>query len=291
MSAISTAPNSSSNPIKEISVHDLLENTQCHAFFKNLIPLEHIQRIEHQPIQGWEAMGKYKVIFKSPMRGELDFESREEEFLKDAEEVIRGIIMSSAVAINKDLEQFPRIQKVMGVVENFIQYQTLIEAWKGFKESHVHLSGYLNITGVQGNVQMESDDGFLGTSGYRVAIHMSDFVQALYYSLPFSAYAMLKPLLIQQGVVSLWGNKTVQPIQLTYAINGFNREMLKDRGEISLSLERSTPVQFKSDSSWQKPFNHDAEGIPSYFGLEVSSDTSDLLTRFLGKYLKWTPSD
>lgn len=268
-----------------------MENTQCHAFFKNLIPLEHIQRIEHEPIQGWEAMGKYKVIFNSPMKGELDFEGREEEFLKDIEEVIRGMIMSSSVAINKDFEQFPRIQKVMGVVENFIQYPTLIEAWKGLKESHVHLSGSLNITGVQGNIQMESDDGFLGTSGYRVAIHLSDFVQALYYSLPFSAYAMLKPLLIQQGVVSLWGNKTVQPIQLTYAIDRFNRETLTDRGDITLSLEKLTPVQFESDSSWQKPFNHDVEGIPSYFGLGVSSDTSDLIAEFLGKYLKWSPSD
>lgn len=291
MSTISTAPNSSSKPIQEISIHDLMENTQCHAFFKNLIPLEHIQRIEHEPIQGWEAMGKYRVVFNSPMKGELDFEGREEEFLKDAEEVVRGIIISSSVAISKDLERFPRIKKVIGIVENFIQYQTLIEAWKGLKESHVHLSGCLNITGVQGNVQMESDDGFWGTSGYRVAIHLSDFVQALYYSLPFSAYAMLKPLLIQQGVVSLWGNKTVQPIQLTYAIDSFNRETLKDRGDISLSLERSTPVQFESDSNWQKPFNHEAEGIPSYFSLGVSSDTSDLLTRFLGKYLKWTPSD
>ncbi len=292
MSAISTAPNSSSKPIQEISIHDLMENTQCHAFLKNLIPLEHIQRIEHEPIQGWGAMGKYKVIFNSPMKGELDFEGREEEFLKDAEEVIRGIIMSSSVAISKDLEQFPRIQKVMGVVENFIQYQTLIEAWKGLKESHVHLSGSLNIAGVQGNVTIMGDDAFgIDPSGYRVAIHLSDFVQALYYSLPFSAYAMLKPFLIQQGVVSFWGNKTVQPIQLTYAINGFNREILKDRGDISLSLERSTPVRFESDSSWQKPFNHDAKGIPSYFSLNVSPDTSDLLTRFLGKYLKWTPSD
>jgi len=58
-----------------------------------------------------------------------------------------------------------------------------------------------------------------------------------------------------------------------------------------LSIERSTPVHFESDSSWQTPFNHDAKGIPSYFSLGVSSDTSDLLTRFLGKYLKWTPSD
>lgn len=46
MSAISTATNSSSKPIQEI-----LENTQCHAFFKNLIPLEHIQHIEHEPIR------------------------------------------------------------------------------------------------------------------------------------------------------------------------------------------------------------------------------------------------
>jgi len=62
MSAISTVLHSSSKSTQEISIHDLMENTQCHAFFKNLIPLEHIQRIEHEPIQGWEAMGKYKVI-------------------------------------------------------------------------------------------------------------------------------------------------------------------------------------------------------------------------------------
>jgi hypothetical protein len=292
MSAISTAQNFSSKPIQEVSVHDLLENTQCHAFFKNLVPLEHIERIEHEPIQGWEAMGRYRVIFKSPMKGKLDFEGREEEFLKDVEEVIRGIIMSSSVAINNDLEQFPRIKKVMGVVENFIQYQTLIEAWKGLEESHVHLSGYLNISGVQGNVTIMGDDECgMDPSGYRIAIHMSDFVQALYYSLPISAYALLKPLLVQQGVVSFWGNKTIQPIQLTYAINEFNREILKDRGGISLSLERSTPVHFESDSSWQNPFNHEAKGIPSYFSLGLSSDTSDLFTRFLGKYLKWTPSD